>query len=619
MITRRALKWTIGTLAALIVVIALLASALALMDANHLRGFLIRTMAAHTGRQIRIDGPLQVHLLSRTPSVIAQQVSIDNPPWMPAGVFAQIGTLSFSFDLWPLFSNSFVFRTLEMQGAILHLTRDADGHSNWQTHAPGSGSSTGPPLIHSLSAPDAQVDLDDQRRHLKFNGTVSAQELAGSAAQPPLRIDGSGQLNGRPVTFRIDADPLAGVQRGQPYGFEFTERSSGSRLSGRGRLPQPFDFHMLEGTFEAAGEDLKDLYFLIGISMIDTGAYRLSGKFARDGKHFRYADLLASSGQSDVHGTVSIDTTGGDARLDADLSSQVLRTVDLGARAAGRDASAEAGKPWLLSDTELPLTGIRRDDAVINYHAQRFEAGRTSLHALAAHVTIDHGVLVIAPLSAAFPEGKVNGRVRFDATRQEPTAALDLHFADLQIGQFERQDKGPPALDGLLRAHVTLTGHGSSIHQLAAASNGTVTALLPQGVIRASFAELTGMDLARGLGMLLSKDRKDVAVRCAAANFQDHDGTLSAQRLVIDSEPVLITGTGQIHLDTDTLDLALHGRPKSLRLLRWHSPVVIRGTLQHPSVSIDAHQAGLAIVDRGDAQQVDCGALLNQAKADGVD
>ena len=619
MIKRKVLKWSLGTLAVLIVAVAALIATAALMDANHLRGFLVRTIQARTGRQIRIDGPLEVHLLSRTPSVIAVQVTIGNPPWMPPGVTAEIGRLSFSFELFSLFSQSCVIRRLEMQNAALHLVRNSDGHANWQGHAPGSGRSTGPPLIHSLSVPNAQVQLDDARRHLKFEGVVSAQDVAGAAALPPLRIEGSGQLNGRPVTFDLDGDPLASVSREQPYGFAFTERSSGSRLSARGRLPQPFDFHMLDSEFEASGEDLKDLYLLTGLSMPDTGAYHLSGKVTRQGSHFGYRDLLVTSGQSDLRGTLSIETSHGHARIEADLTSQLLRAADLGARAAGRDPEPDSLKTLLLPDTALPLTGIRRGDAAIDFHAQRFEVGRTILHALAAHVTIDHEILAIAPLSAAFPEGRISGRVRFDAAHQEPTADIDFRIADLRLGQFERKGKRPPPLDGLLQVRVVLKGHGGSIHQLAAGSSGRVTAALPQGAIRASFAELTGMDLARGLGMMLRKDRDETVVRCGIANFEDRDGTLTVQSLVIDSDPVLITGAGQIHLDSETLDLALHGRPKSLRLLRWHSPVVIRGTLKHPSIGIDAHKAKLTIVERGAAEEADCGALLTKAKADGVD
>jgi uncharacterized protein involved in outer membrane biogenesis len=421
------------------------------------------------------------------------------------------------------------------------------------------------------------------------------------------------------VTFNIDSDPLAGISRDRPYGFEFMEHSSGSRLSGRGSLPHPLDFLTLETTFEGSGEDLKDLYFLTGLEMPNTGAYRLSGNFTRERSRFHYSDLAVISGQSDVHGTLSIESAHGHTKLDADLHSQVLRSADLGARAAGRDHEPEGANALLLPDYALPLAGVRRADAVVNYHAQRFDLGRVALHGLAARVTIDHGALVIAPLSAAYLEGRISGRIGFDATPREPTAELDLHMADLQIGQFDHKGKGPPPLNGLLQVRAMLKGHGDSVHQLAANSNGTITAALPHGAIRASFAELTGMDIARGLGMMLRKDQEEAAVRCGFAKFEDRGGTLNAQSLVIDSEPVLITGTGQIHLDSETLDLALHGRPKSLRLLRLHSPVVIRGTLGHPTIGLDTHNSKLAIVDRGADQEVDCPALLRQAKANGVD
>ena len=76
-------------------------------------------------------------------------------------------------------------------------------------------------------------------------------------------------------------------------------------------------------------------------------------------------------------------------------------------------------------------------------------------------------------------------------------------------------------------------------------------------------AELTGIDL-RGLGLLLTANHKETAIRCATANFKAHEGTLIAQSLIIDTDPVLITGVGQIHLDSEAVDLEIRGHPKSL-------------------------------------------------------
>jgi hypothetical protein len=635
-VSRQTLQWTLRTLAVLCVLMALLIAAIALMDPNHFRAPLARFIAKRTGRVIRIDGSLKAHLLSLTPWLSAERVAIGNPPWMPPGPTAEFGKLSLSFELLPLFSHAFVIDTLELQAATLHLARDVDGHANWQAHDPAKSAANGPPLIHSLTMLKAHVELDDARRHLKFNGTVSAQDAPAVAGKQPLRIEGAGDLNGHAATFVIDADSLATVKRGQTYHFAFDEHSSGSHLSGRGSLPRPFDFHSLDSTFEAQGEDLKDLYFLTGVSLPNTGAYRLSGRLVRAGMHFQFSDLVATSGHSDLHGTLSIESSSGRPKLDADLHSQLLRLTDLGERAAGR-AGPPAAKPLLLSDAALRLTGIRRNDALVNLHVAGFEAGRVTLHALAAQVTIDHGILSVTSLSAAFPQGRISGRVKFDATGTLPAADVDLRIVDLALNQFDRKGKGEPPLDGVLQARLTVKGNGSSLHELGSNADGVMTAVLPHGAIRASFAELTGIDVSRALGLMLKKDHKETAVRCGIASFQIHKGIMTEQSLVFDTDSVLITGKGTVHLDSEALDLAIRGQPKGWRLVRLRSPVLVRGTLAHPSIGLEvrntALQAGeavalgvvltplasvLAFVDPGLAKDADCAALIAQAKAHGV-
>ena len=129
-LTRRVLKGLLGTLAAVLVLLGLFVAALAMLDANHLRAPLIRSLASRTGREFRIDGALQAHFLSLHPSFIAEHVTIGNPPWSPAGNMAEIDRLTMEFEL-PSFSHALVIRKLELEGASLHLQRDATGHANW--------------------------------------------------------------------------------------------------------------------------------------------------------------------------------------------------------------------------------------------------------------------------------------------------------------------------------------------------------------------------------------------------------------------------------------------------------------------------------------------------------
>jgi uncharacterized protein involved in outer membrane biogenesis len=626
LIARRALQGAVGAVAALLVAIVGLAVA---VDSGHLRGPLIRFVTARAGRPVTFEGVIQAHMLSFHPQFVAERVTIGNPPWVPAGTAAEIGKITLVLEM-PWFGRSFAIEKLVLEGAALYPVRDSTGHANWQWKAKGGNQL---PLIRSLSMPGAHLDLDDALRHLRFQGTVSAHEAKGTQTLPLLQIEGEGLLNGRPATFAINGDPLASASHAKPYRFTFAERSSGSRLSGSGFLPQPFNFLVLDTTFDAAGADLKDLYFLTGVTLFNTGAYRLSGQLVRRGTHSTISGLLITFGQSDVRGTVSIDSSSGRPVLDADLNSQLLRMADIGARAAGRESQAALSVPRLLSDASFNPAAARRSNGVVNFHARRVEVGRVPLRALAARVIMDHGILEAMPVSGDIYDGKFTAQAKIDATTDDPKTDLDLKITNLQLGEWVGKNTDLPSAEGLLRARVVLTGHGTSLHQIAASANGTVTAVLPQGTLRDSLAELSGIDL-RGLGLALEKSTRQTAVRCAVASFLAQDGTLAAQSLVVDTDSVLITGRGNIHLDSEAIDLDLRGQPKGLRLFHLRSPLLVRGTLSHPTAGIQARntvaQAAaavalgvlltplasvLAFVDPGLTKDADCGALLAEAKA----
>jgi uncharacterized protein involved in outer membrane biogenesis len=581
---------------------------MAAVDAGYGRTLLIRYFASRIGRPVQVNGTLQTHLFSFNPRIVAEHVTIDNPPWVPAGRAAEIGRLSIVLSL-PGFDHRGGIAELEAQGALLYPVRDATGRANWQLIDPARKPVHKNSLIlRSLSLPNAHVVLADARRHLQFVGEVSAQDLNGPGPVQPLRIVGAGQLNGARVSFELIGDPLTTAKHGSPYHFTFAETSSGSRIVGRGVLPQPFDYKVVDAAFEATGLDLKDLYFLTGVRLIDTAEYHLTGNVSRRGTHTVFNELAVKSGQSDVRGTVAVEASfGSRPQLDLDLHSRLLSLSDLGLRAAGR--TSEPKPPLLLSSAMLGPTVLLARDAVVKFSAIQVDVGRLSLHNVSARATLDHSVLKVSSLLAEVLGGKASARLRIDATQETPAADVDFRIKDLQLAQLPHKDADQPPIEGLMQARVVITGSGHSVHQIAASGNGMVTLEVPHGQVRESFAELTGLDL-RGLGLLLTKNKREVPLRCAFASFKAQAGTLTVQSLVADTEPVLITGEGQIHLDSEALDLQIRGQPKSLRFFRLRAPVLVQGTLAHPSVGVQRGKSALVVIDPGKAKDTDCAAVL---------
>jgi len=625
MLFRRGLICTAGGLGALF---ALAAGLVLAMEAGYFRGPLIRFIASHLGRPITVDGDLHVHVLTLHPRGTAERVTIGNPPWVPPGTTAAVGRLSFALE-WPWIHRPLGIIELSMEDAVLSLSRDDAGLANWQWTDPRIPDDTLFPLMRRLSVPSARVLLKDDTRHLQFDGTVTVKEP--KSAEDPLRIEGAGQLNGRPVRFAIDSDPLAAADHAKPYRFKFEEQSSGSQLTGGGALPRPFDFRLIDAEFTATGEDLEDLYFLTGVNLINTGRYRLAGKVARRGTKTRFTDLQASSGQSDAHGSASIDSSSDRPKLDIDLNSQNLRLADLGLRAAGRDPQGGSGPQWLISDAALNPRAWRRDDTVATFRARRLEVGSIPVQDVAAALAVDHGILTVTPLTGHVFDGALTAHVKANLTTDDPADSLELTITHLNLERLLPHGADEPPLKGLLQARVLAKGHGRSLHEFASTADGTLSAAVPHGAIRAAVADLAGLDL-RAIGLLFDKHGPDKQVRCGVASFEAHDGLLAAKTLVLDTEQVLIVGEGTIHMDSEAIDLTLRGHPKRPGF-RVRSPGLVRGTLSHPSFAVQPRDAvaqtvaavalgvlltplasALAFVDPGLTKDADCGALMAEDK-----
>jgi AsmA family protein len=592
-------RWAgLGAAVSLLIIVVVVAVLLG-CDAGFLRPSLIRFASWQSGRPIDVRGALHVHLLTRSPRIEAEQVTIGNPRWTRPGVTAEIAKLTVTFA--PLLSHQSGVSLLKVDTAQLHFVRDMAGHANWQRADPAKTLGGPLPMIRALELSHAHLTLVDERLHLAFDGDLS---VVGTDSAQPLKIEGSGTLNQRPVTFRLRGDALPSAASGKPYAFEFDEHSSGAHVTAHGALPRPFDLQLLDAEFDASGADLRDLYYLVGLRLPNTGTLHLHGRLLRRGRETRFEDLNAVSGQSDMQGRVSLSAQqDGRTLVHANLSSAVLRLADVGLRAAGRDPQAGA-PPRLFSDAQLISPAARRVDATGTYSVRRLLLSRVEVTDLSAPFTIERGLIRAPEVTGHFMGGTLALHLDADANRTPARTRIKMTLSGLQLAQMPHRAQLPP-YEGSLLLQIQAQGMGDSLHALAANADGSLSARLSQGTMRASLAEMTGVDL-RGLGLTLSGSSRDVEVLCAAADFEIHSGVMNSTRFFIDSEPVFITGQGRVLLDSETVDLELHGEPKRLRIGRIKAPVLVQGTLLQPKFSVDMAESTLRLVDRGTPHNADC-------------
>jgi len=637
------LLWTGGVI---ITIVALVAIFLAWFNWNMLRGPIAAEASAATGRSVRIDGDLSVHLWSLTPSATVRELKISNPRWMRGGGdMADIDSLTVSARLWPLLVGRVDLTRIQAEGPKLSLYRDAGGRANWTMGDPNRPAKL-PPIQHFVIN-DGRIHFVDVKRNLVIDGTMQSNETGGGRGV--FHLTGQGSLNREPFNLVVTGGPLIDVRRDRPYRFSADLRAGETHVLAAGDLPKPFDFSLVQAHLDITGQNFADLYDLTGLALPTTPPYRLSGEIARDQHRYTFRNVVGHMGSSDVAGMFVVDHRDGRPDLHATLRSRRLDTADLGTllgapprtgktATQAADAARLASQGHILPDTRLDVRRVRQMDAVVHYRADSLLARKgLPLTGFSLDLVLDHGVMTAEPFAFTLPHGSVTGHVRIDARKDTPYTDADVRVTNIHAEDFFHAASAAAPLAGLIEARVQLHGPGASVHDAAANANGSFTVVAPHAQIRKALAELLGVDVIKGLGLYLSHDQSQTDVRCAVADFQASHGLLTARTLVLDTNPVLSTGKGTIDLRDETLDLALTGHPKRFQLIRLASPITVSGHLKSPKVGVKAGgapaQAAVAVVlgalinplaavlpfvDPGLAKNADCATLVAQAQHQGA-
>lgn len=631
--------WIGGVFAVLVTALLLFVT---FADWNAFRGPIGRFASAATGREIVIRGNLDVNPWSWTPRIRVQNLQIGNlPRYRDRGAFASVGNADVSIKLLPLLIGRFDIVKLDLSGADVSLFRESDGVSNW-AGAESRGRPLSLPAIRHFSLRDGHIRFEDQKRNLTLDATFTTEESVNRSDPGRFALDGEGRINNQPFQIVFSGAPLLNVRRDRPYAFSADVHAGATHVVARGAIERPFDFAQWSANVEGTGPDLSDLYPLIGLALPNTPPYALHGRVERNGDRYSMPEVSGRVGDSDLRGNfVASRHEGGRLLLTGAFQTRSLDFDDLMAVLGGAPDTHETASPEqrataanletqgrILPDARLDISRVRNMDARVTYRAAHVRSEHVPLRGLALDINLERGLLRLAPMTLELEHGRVGGAVAINARETIPRVDMDVRLSNARMESIVALS-GPPPLTGALVGRAQLSGTGASVRQAAANADGTITLVTPHGEVREAFAELTGINITRGLGLLLTHDQSKIDVRCGVASFRVNNGVARVQSMVFDTETMLIRGEGDVSLRDERMHLSIHGQPKEPRLIRVAAPITIEGPLRAPRVGIDASDAAaqtgiaallaslvapiaavLPFVDTGLAHNADCAALL---------
>jgi len=599
---KRGQRW----LAILVFLFALILLIIALWDWNWFKGPVERAVQAKTGREFHIGGNLDVDL-GRTLTVRADGLTFANAEWSKTPRMASADRAEIDLRAWPLLRGQVRIPEIRLTrpDLLLETAPGKDQPGNWDFLGPSDGE---PPVLQRLLVDDGRLKFLDAAGKTDILVSLNSGKPRTADGAPPLLVNGKGRWQGNPFTLDGNTEsPLELTNSDHPFRIHLDGRAGATRAIASGTLTNPFALRTFDLDFALSGQDMEDLYPLIGLAIPSTPPYRLKGRLKRNNDTWRYENFTGVAGDSDLGGTAQIEVGGERPFLKADLVSKRLDFDDLAGfvgappkTGAGESANAEqkaeaaalAAKPTVLPDTPYDLSKLRAMDADVKWKAQRINAPKLPLDDMDAHLKLDDGLLRLEPLNFGVAGGDIRSTIRMDARKPTISTQLKASIRKVQLGGLFPDAKLAEQASGGISGEIDLAGTGNSIAAMLGSSDGKVAVGMGRGHIGNLIMELAGLDVAESLKFLFTGDRQ-IPLRCAWGDFGVQRGLMTSQQIAFDTTDTLVLGEGTIDLKQEKLDLLLRPRPKDISILALRSPLRIGGTFKDPSFRPDFKALGI--------------------------
>lgn len=569
-----------------IVIVALALVAIEVFGWNWARRPLANRISATTGREVEIAGDLDVDLGWR-PRVSAERVSFGNADWSAAPRMFTAERLAFRVRLLPLLIGRVRLDELRMAGADLRLEKSSQGIGNWDLRRPGAGTGDDDGARSDFHLPST-ILVESSGLHYIDHGTARifdfqlARLTAEGAEAAVYTVEADGTYKKLPLAARGVLGALELWARNEPYPLRVQARIGPTRARLEGQLREPRALQGLNARLDLRGEDLHDLWTLLGLPLAHSPAYQVAGRLTREGDVWGLHKFRGAVGKSDMRGDLAVELRPQRRPLlRAAVRSRVLDLDDVegfwGKEVREENGSKPAAKRPILSDEPFSFAKLRAMDAEVDFRAAQIR-GRSLLENVALDLDLQGGRAKLHPLELGFAGGRLVSHATIDARRDTAALAGEMVLSSIDLERLlrdlELQHKGKGTIGG----RAELQTQGNSLRQMAAHLDGELGALMQDGEVGETLLELIAIDFGEAI-VAHVYGNKPAPVECAVGTFDIEDGRFQARTLLLDSHDVRVTGEGWIDLAREEMDLRLHQHPKDFSVGTLRSPIDIQGSL----------------------------------------
>lgn len=530
----------------LVVLVAGFSALVMLVNPNDFRTYMVQQVAARSGYQLQLDGPLRWHVWPQL-SILSGRMALTAKGASEPLVRAD--NMRLDVALWPLLSHQLSVKQVMLKGAVIQLTP--------QTEAARNENAPVPPKDNNL--PDVAED-----RGWSFD--IASLRVADSVLV--FQHENDEQVTVRDIRLQMEQDAQ---HRGA---FEFSgrinrdQRDLNLALNGTvdaSDYPHNLSAGIQQLSWQLQGADLPKQ----GIQ----GQGQLQAQWQEDAKLLSFSQLDLTANDSALTGSAQVTLTEQPAwRINLNFGKLNLDSIiPLSENSSGANGGGEQGvtssslaRPVIASRVDEPAyQGLKGFSAEIALNAENVLWRGMNFSSVSTRMTNQAGVLKIAQLEGKLDGGTISLPGTLDASADTPRVVFQPRLNDVEIGTILKAFHYPIALTG----KMSLTGDfsGADIDAQAFRHNWQGQARVEMRDTRMdgmNFQQLVQQAVERSSGDVEAMRNYDNATRLdrfVTDLTLDH-GKLGLNSMEGESSVLALTGKGTLDLVGESCDTQFNVR-----------------------------------------------------------
>jgi len=227
---------------------------------------------------------------------------------------------------------------------------------------------------------------------------------------------------------------------------------------------------------DVSGDEVRELGALMGIDLLVTGSYALSGRIAKDDQGYALNDLRGRVGKTEIRGTLGWRAAESRPQVTGKLA---LTSIDLGALlVAVGNPEATSGKrePWPPA-VSIPVDSLDRLDIDLDLEIGRIAGAAAPIRDVAVKAKLKDRNLTLAPFRMSLPGSAITGQLKLDTRGDTPVVALTIQSNQVHVGEIlSTLGVTEPFTGKVERLHIELVSNGHTVKSILEEGNWQLTA-----------------------------------------------------------------------------------------------------------------------------------------------